>query len=106
MLATLRLISQHPPQYLPTRTLRNLAHKLHLRQVLMPDLLLLHIFQNPLPGSLLVTLGGSVEHDEGLRPLAGPVVGDAEDGAVFDVRLAEQEIFELGGGDADSWELC
>lgn len=74
----------------------------------MAHLLVLHVADEAFCDGgtgVAAVVRGLVEHDVGLGPLAGVVVGDAHDGDVLDVGVAEQEVLELGGRDADTLDL-
>ena len=90
MLPRLPQIPQHAPQDLPARALGHLVQELDLHDPLVPHLLVLHVLDDPLARRVFVPLRLGVEDDVRLRPLAGPVVRDAEDGHVFDVGVAEE----------------
>jgi hypothetical protein len=99
------LIPQHPPQDLPTRTLRNDIHKLYpTYKPLMPCLLLLHMPLYIPREHLFVILqrdGGGFD-DECLGDLTGAIVGDGDNGAVGDTGVVEETGFEFCGCDLEA----
>lgn len=107
LLALFIHIAEDSAQDLPGRALGDLVDDLDLGDPFVADLLVLDILDQAL-GSLLDISGLAglgLQHDVRLGPLAGVVVGDAEDGDVLDVRVAEQQVFELRGRDADALHL-
>lgn len=104
VLAGLLFVPEDAAENLAAGALGDLVQELDLHDPLVPDLLLLHVFDDAFAGFVLVALGRRLEDDVRLGSLACPVVRDAEDGAIFHLGMAEQEVFELGGGHADAWE--
>src|SRR5207244_10066183 len=85
------LLAQEPPQHLPARALRELVAELDRPRALVAG--------EPLAAELdelvLADLRGRAADDDGRRPLAPRLVGDADDGGLEHRRVRVQHLLDL-----------